>query len=200
MSVSAIILAAGESRRMGDANKLLLNINGKPIIRHVVEAVAASSASECIVVLGHEAEMVKSALDGLTVTFVPNSKYAEGMGTSIQAGVSVASPDAHGYMICLSDMPFIQAGEYSDLIKHFRKAFQENKEAITVPVFEGKRGNPVIMSAKYKPDILVLEGHVGCRNIIKKNPAHVTRYPMDLDHVTRDIDTPAAFHAIASNK
>ena len=199
MSVSAIVLAAGESRRMGEANKLLLPVHGKPMIRHVVEGVTASTAQECIVVVGHEAEKVKAVLDGLPISFELNPNYPEGMSTSIHAGVAVASREAAGYMICLSDMPFIRAEEYDELIDQFELAFVQNSKAIVVPTYQGQRGNPVVISSSYKSAILAHQGVVGCKSIVKKNPDHVTWHPMVSDHITRDVDTPAAFNAISSD-
>ena len=184
---------------MGDANKLLLELQGKPMIRHVVEAVVGSTASECIVVVGHEAEQVEAVLDGLPVTFRQNPKYPDGMSTSIHAGVTEASEHASGYMICLSDMPFIQSDEYATLITAFDEAFHQDPSAIIVPSYEGQRGNPVVISASFKEAILANQGAVGCRSIVKQHPDHVTWYGMPADHVTRDIDTPTAYQAISGS-
>lgn len=198
MGVSAIILAAGESRRMGTENKLLLEVNGKPILRHVVDAVVASTALECIVVTGHEGEAVKAILEDVNVSLVENPDYAAGMGTSIRAGVLAARVEAAGYMICLSDMPAIETGEYDALLAAFNNQYFFDPGAIVVPRHAGRRGNPVLLSARYKPQILAHRGVDGCRSIVNANPDHVLFYDMPTDHVLLDVDTPEALQAYKS--
>ena len=200
MEVSAIILAAGESRRMGKENKLLLAVHGRPMIRHVVEAVCAADAGEQIVVLGHEAEQVKAVLSDLPVQFVMNPDYREGMSTSIHAGVKAANDDAIGFMICLSDMPFITSKEYELLLSAYQSLHASDDKAILVPVYQEQRGNPVLISTAFKPAILSHQGTVGCKSIVKQHPAHVSRIQMPSNSVVRDVDTPASFQAIAEKK
>lgn len=187
--VSAIVLAAGESRRMGRENKLLLPFGNKVLIEHIVDTVLASDASEVIVVTGHEADQVRHVLKGRPLRFAQNDRYAEGMTTSIQAGVRAASAETDGLMICLSDQPFIQAAEYSRLVQAFETVCETAEQPIVMPTFKEQRGNPVIFSVYYQTAILRHQEMQGCRGIVKQNAAHLVEVAMPTDHVVRDIDT-----------
>lgn len=193
-SVSAIVLAAGSSQRMGSVNKLLLPYDGRPLVRHVAETIAASAADEVIVVVGHEADRVRAALAGLPVRIVHNEWHAEGMTTSIQAGVGAASPDSAGFMICLSDLPLIESADLDHLITAFRDAGDER--GIVVPVFEGQRGNPVLFASAYRSEMLAHDEPEGCRNLIRRHRDCLIRVEMPNDHVLRDIDTPEAYDRV----
>ena len=193
--VSAILLAAGESRRMGAKNKLLMLFENKSIIEHIVENLIASRAAEVIVVLGHEAETVQSVLSGKNVIFAINPNFRQGMTTSIHAGIANASPNVGGFMICLSDLPFITTGEFNVLIDAFEAASRKDSKTIIVPQFDGQRGNPVIFSAGYRKDILEHKGLMGCKGIVKQNPDRVLEVEMATDHILRDIDTAEDYEA-----
>ncbi|MBX2818066.1 MAG: nucleotidyltransferase family protein [Rhodothermaceae bacterium] len=195
-SLSAVVLAAGESRRMGAKNKLLLPYKSKAVIAHVVEAILASDVRQVHVVVGHEQERVREALQSYSVSFVENPDYEQGMGTSIRAGVRHAEEDVAGYMICLSDLPLITADEYSHLAQAFLAHHQASPHAIAVPRFEGQRGNPVTLSSIYRPAMLSHQGIMGCRGIVKQHPEHVHFVDMSTDHVLRDVDTPEAFSGL----
>lgn len=192
--IAAIVLAAGESKRMGDQNKLLLPFRGQPLIAHVVQTVRASDAEEVIVVLGYDADRVRDVLEDDDVIFVHNPRFREGMTTSIHAGVWAAAPDTTGFMICLSDLPLIEPEELNALIAAFEKAHRADERSIVVPVFQGQQGNPVLFSAHYKPDLLAHRGLMGCKGVIKQHREQVVEVAMDRDHVLRDVDTPEAYH------
>ncbi len=203
IKISAILLAAGESKRMGAENKLLLSLDGRPMVNHVAEALVeamevCTSISECIVVLGHEAAAVRQTLASLPVRFVENSRFKDGMGTSIDAGVAAAAPDSSGYMICLSDMPLITSAEYRQLADAFCERYALDHKAIVVPIHQERRGNPVQLSSFYKPAIQQNPGTEGCRKIVKDNHDHVYPFPVPFDHVLKDVDTPGAFRSINS--
>lgn len=195
-SVTAIILAAGESTRMGDENKLLLPFNGKPVIEHVVDAVVSSNVGPVYVVVGHQQELVRPVIQHYPVTLVENPIYVEGMGTSIRAGVEHAGEEASGFMICLSDLPRITSDEYAYLVQSFLAHHSKDKNTITVPYFEGQRGNPVILSSVYRPAMLAQQGVVGCRGLIKQHPEHVRNVEMPTAHVVADVDTPEAYQQL----
>ncbi|SHK29315.1 nucleotidyltransferase family protein [Rhodothermus profundi] len=194
--VVAIVLAAGSSRRMGGRNKLLLPFGDQPLVRHVVTTILDSQAAPVVVVLGYEAAAVREALANLPVAFVYNPRYAEGMTTSIQAGVAAAPADAHGYMICLSDLPLIEASEYDQLIEAFQRAYVRDPACIIVPEFNGQRGNPVLFAAYYRKAILSEQRLTGCRGLVQRHPEHVVRVAMATDHILQDLDTPEAFEAL----
>ncbi len=196
--VSAIVLAAGESTRMGADNKLLLPFRGQPLIKHIVRTVLQSETDEVLVVLGHQAGCVREALAAYDVTFAHNPRYREGMTTSIQAGVQAASAHAAGFMICLSDLPMIEPAELNQVMAAFREAAARDPQPIIRPVHQGKPGNPVIFSAPYKPAILAHQDLRGCQALVKQNHAHVITVEMATDHVLRDVDTPEAYRSLDS--
>src|SRR3954462_6777749 len=143
--VAGLILAAGRSTRMGGPNKLLEEINGKALVRHVAEHVRASRAKPVIVVTGHQKERVERALAGLPVTFVHNPDFAEGLSTSLKTGIGAVPPEADGAIVCLGDMPQVTA----KLIDRLIAAFDPERSAlVVVPTIAGKRGNPVLWSRR----------------------------------------------------
>ena len=107
--IAALVLAAGRSTRMGGPNKLLAEIDGRPLVRIAAEQALASRASPVIVVTGHQRERVERALAGLPVTFVHNPDFAEGLSTSLKAGIAAVPAEADGAIVCLGDMPQVSA-------------------------------------------------------------------------------------------
>lgn len=199
--VTAIVLAAGMSSRMGDVNKLLLPFAGEPLVRRVVAAVCRADIASCIVVLGHEAEDVATALQGLPVSFVTNPDYTAGMGTSIAAGVLAtglkdAGTATTGYLVCLSDMPLITTETYNAIIHKFEAAVAEDPAAIVRPRHDGQPGNPVLLSAYYREMMQNHRGADGCKPLVKQHNNHLVYLEMSDNHVLKDTDTPAAYEAL----
>ena len=187
--ISAIILAAGESRRMGVQNKLLLQIDSEVLIRKFVKSVSNSLVDAVLVVVGFEAEKIKAVLHDQSVKFVENPSYEEGMTTSIQSGVKASSNESTGLMICLADMPFAETSDLNLLIQAFNDYHSTESSLIIVPVFQGKRGNPVLFSEVFRDKILTHKGE-GCREIVRQFPHYVKEVSMENDNLLRDIDTP----------
>jgi molybdenum cofactor cytidylyltransferase len=187
--VAAIVLAAGRSTRMGGPNKLLAELNGKKLVRIATEQALASKASEVIVVTGHQAELVEQALAGLKVKFVRNPDFAGGLASSVKAGIAAVSRDADGAVICLGDMPLIDAR----LVDRLVEAFDPDRgNLIVVPVAEGRRGNPVLWSRRFFSELLTLDGDIGARHLIAKHSEAVAEVPVDGEGAFLDIDTPQA--------
>ena len=193
--ISAIVLAAGESKRMGPDNKLLLPFEGRPMIAHVAATALASRAFEVIVVAGHQEQLLRSALEALDITIVVNPRFKEGMTTSIQAGVEAASLEATGIMICLGDLPMLRASDLDQVMDAFRSALVRDVAAIVRPTYQGAIGHPVILAAHYRSQILAHEKIVGCRGVIRRHPDHVSHIEMETDYGIRDIDTREAYQA-----
>jgi molybdenum cofactor cytidylyltransferase len=190
--VTAVILAAGRSTRMGGPNKLLADLGGKPLVRIVTEQALASKAKDVIVVTGHQADLVEKALTGLGVKFVRNPDFAQGLASSVKTGVSAISGDANGAVICLGDMPMISA----QLIDHLIEAFAPDRgNLIAVPVSDGRRGNPVLWSRRFFSELMTLDGDVGARHLIAKHGEAVAEVPVDGFGAFLDIDTPQALEA-----
>ena len=190
--VAAIILAAGRSTRMGGPNKLLAELGGKPLVRIVTEQALASKARGVIVVTGHQAELVEKALTGLDVKFVRNPDFAQGLASSVKAGVTAVAGDADGAVICLGDMPMISA----QLIDHLIDAFAPDRgNLITVPVSDNRRGNPVLWSRRFFSELMTLDGDIGARHLIAKHNEAVAEVPVEGFGAFLDIDTPQALEA-----
>ena len=191
--VGAIVLAAGRSTRMGGPNKLLAQIRGKPIVRLAAEQALASRASPVIVVSGHQREQVEAALDGLAVNIVHNPDFADGLSTSLKAGLSAMPDDVDGAVVMLADMPQVDAALVDKLLAAFDP---ERGSLAVVPTIEGKRGNPVVWSRRFFPALMALEGDVGARHLIGENVDAVTEVAVDGPAALIDVDTPDALIAV----
>jgi molybdenum cofactor cytidylyltransferase len=193
--VAALLLAAGQSRRMGTLNKLLIGIDGKPMVRHVAEAVQASQARPIIVVTGHQREKVEAALSGLGIgRFVFNPDYAKGLSTSLKQGIAALPKGTEAVVVCLGDMPKVAAGEIDRLIAAFNPV---EGRAICLPTRRGKRGNPVLLASRLFQELANVSGDVGARDLIAAHPELVTEVEMEGDGTLLDIDTPQALARLA---
>ncbi len=192
--IAALVLAAGESRRMGARNKLLIEVDGLPMVRRVAAAALASRAAPVVVVTGHEAGRVRQALAGLDVAFAHNPDHAEGMSGSLRCGLAALAPEVDGVAICLGDMPRTDAATIDRLIAGFAPAAGR---AIGVPVWRGKRGNPVLWAARYFDEIKRLAGDVGARHLIGDHAEAVYEVESPDRSVTLDVDTPEALDELA---
>ena len=190
--IGALILGAGQSRRMGAVNKLLADIDGLPMVARVADAVRASQASTVVVVTGHDPERVRAALSGRDVRFVHNPAYAEGLSTSLAAGLAAFGADVDGVLVCLGDMPDVTAAHIDRLIAAFDPAAGR---AICVPTFKGKRGNPVLWDRRFFQEMASVSGDVGARHLIGDHESAVHEVAMPDSGVLRDLDTPEALAA-----
>jgi len=191
--VAAIVLAAGRSTRMGGPNKLLAEVGGRPLIRIAVEGALASKARPVIVVTGHQRDRIEETLKGLPVTFAHNPDFAQGLSTSLRAGIAAVPADVDGVVVCLGDMPQIEAS----LIDRLIAAFDPERGAlVVVPTVDSKRGNPVVWSRRFFTDLVTLEGDVGARHLIGGYPEAVAEVPVTGQATLIDIDTPDALAAV----
>ena len=197
--ISAVILAAGESRRMGKQNKLLLPLGGEALLVKLVKSVCASDVGQVLVVIGHEAEKIRGELNNFPLSFVYNPNFSEGMTTSIKFGVKKVSPDSDGFLICLADMPFINTSEINKLINAYVQNRKKEKRLIVVPVFQGQRGNPVLFSSEFLNDILEHKKESGCKEIIMNNSESVKEIEMDDDNMLLDVDTLDDYQRLTEN-
>jgi molybdenum cofactor cytidylyltransferase len=187
--IAAIVLAAGRSTRMGGPNKLLAEIGGKPLVRIAVEQALASRARPVIAVTGHECERVVAALANLPVRLVHNPDFAQGLGTSLRVGIAAVPGDVDGAIVCLGDMPQVDA----PLIDRLIEAFDPEKGALViVPTTDGQRGNPVLWARRFFPDLIVIEGDTGARHLIGRYGEAVVEVPVSGKGAFVDIDTPEA--------
>jgi molybdenum cofactor cytidylyltransferase len=191
--IAAIVLAAGQSRRMGGPNKLLAELDGKPVVAHAVDAAVAAKLANVIVVTGHEHKQVIRALTGRKARFVHNERFAEGLSTSLRAGLDALPEDIDGVMVCLGDMPLVTAELLSRLVAAFNPT---EGRGIVVPTRRGKRGNPVLWGSAFFEAMRGQEGDVGARALIGANAEAVVEVEVENDASLTDVDTPEALEAL----
>ncbi|MDZ7753388.1 MAG: nucleotidyltransferase family protein [Gammaproteobacteria bacterium] len=183
----AVVLAAGGSSRMGGRNKLLLPVAGVPMVRRVAAAALGSEADPVVVVTGHEADAVAGALAGLAVTMVHNPDFATGLAGSLGRGLEALPEDVTAALVCLGDMPWIEARHLERLLAARDGTAQGS---VWVPTWAGRRGNPVLWSSQWFPALMALEGDRGGRAIIAARPPGLREVPMPDDAIHCDIDAP----------
>jgi molybdenum cofactor cytidylyltransferase len=187
--IAAVVLAAGRSTRMGAVNKLIAEIGGKPLVRIAAEQALASQASPVIVVTGHERDKVEAALEGLSVRFVHNPDFAEGLGTSLKTGIAAVPANVDGAVVCLGDMPQVDAALIDKLVSAFDP---ERGALVVVPTIAGRRGNPVIWARRFFPQLMAVSGDVGARHLIGGVAEAVVEVPVEGEAALTDVDTPDA--------
>lgn len=193
-SVGALILAAGQSRRMGAHNKLLMTWRDVTLVRHVVLQALASEVSAVCVVTGFEAAQITTELSDLPVTFVHNPAYEQGLASSLQRGLQSLDESMSGALVCLADMPLVCSQDMNLLLRAFR---HQPSRPICVPKFQGRRGNPIVIPRQWFDDLLHTQGDQGARGLIQRHPEYVHWVEMPTASVLLDVDTPAAFAQLA---
>ena len=162
--ISAILLAAGQSKRMIGENKLTKEIKGIPLIKHSVKNILASSINELIIVLGYQKEIIEKLIDkNKKIKFVFNKDFESGMASSIKIGLDNLSEKTEAFFICLGDMPMVSYEIYDQIVK-----FKDNKEII-VPTYKEQQGNPVLFNKSMKEKIMSISGDVGAKKILELN-------------------------------
>lgn len=189
--VAAIVLAAGQARRMGGPNKLLARFDGKPLVRLIVERALASKAGPVVVVTGHRSAEVTEALAGLEIRLVHNPDYADGLATSLKTGLAAVPESAGGTLVLLADMPGITTTVMDRLVDAFRA---RPGPAIVLPTVDGKRGNPVLWPRAFFPELMTVTGDTGARHLIARHEEAVERVEIG-GAAGLDVDTPEALVA-----
>ncbi len=183
--ISAIVLAAGTSSRMGSP-KPLLTLGGRPLLERVLETVRDAAVDDIVVVLGHEADRVRDGVSFDGTHAVVNPAYIEGMSTSLQAGLRAADPRSDGFLIVLGDQPFVQSATINTLIE--RRNGSQAK--ILIPTYGGARGNPVLLDRSLSEDVQSITGDQGCRAIFGHHTRGILEVPVDDPGILVDLDTP----------
>lgn len=193
---AAIVLAAGRSVRIGGGNKLLTHIDGIAMITRVVRNLSAFFASPIIVVTGYNRRQITQALTGEAVRYVHNPDYATGLGSSLRCGLAALPDDVDAVLVCLGDMPQVNATHIARLVAAFDPA---KGHEICVPFFRGRRGNPVLWAIRFVPEMMQLSGDVGARTLLEKHAIAVYPVQMNDAGVLVDIDTPEDLAALRSS-
>ena len=165
-NIKKILLAAGESKRFGDKNKLSEIINGKPIINHILDTLfEIFDPSELIVIVGHEQNIIKNLIFNKDIKILENKDYRKGIGTSIALGMKNLNADIDGVMIIPADMPYINS---KDLINLEKKFIKLNCVKVVMPEHNYQIGNPVILPRNYFKTLKSLKDDFGARSLIRK--------------------------------
>lgn len=181
--IAAIVLAAGLARRMG-RQKLLLDLDGAPVIRRSVEALLPHVGAT-VVVTGHDGAAVRAALHDLPLAFVENPRPEDGQGSSIAVGAAALPAGVYAVLIALGDQPYLPGNVVPALLE----AFARTGKPIVVPVYRGEQGTPVLFAAEILPELRELSGDGGARSVVRARPERVERVSFDLA-MPADVDTP----------
>lgn len=184
--IAAIILAAGLSRRMG-RQKLLLDLNGKPVVRWTVEGVLPH-VSDCVVVTGADDAAIRGALSNLAVRFATNPRPEDGQGSSIAVGVAALAPRTSAALVVLGDQPLTPASVIPALLA----AQRASGKSIAAPSYRGTRGTPVLFAAGVFAELRALGGDAGARGVVAADPERVHIVDVDAT-MPDDVDTPEDF-------
>ena len=179
--ISAILLAAGQSKRMNGENKLTKEIQGIPLIKLSVKNILASSIDELIIVLGYQKEIIEKLIDkNEKIKIIFNKDFESGMASSIKTGLDNLSEKSEAFFICLGDMPMVSHDIYNQLIKS-----KDNKEII-VPTYKNKQGNPILFSKSMKKEIMNIEGDVGAKKILELNKDKILNIQTNDQGITKN--------------
>lgn len=184
-AVSAVVLAAGMSSRMGTP-KQLLRIDGKPILEHTLAHVRKAGVSQIVLVLGFAADAVAKEISTQGLKIVRNEAYQQGMGTSLRTGLTEVDPQSSAALIVLGDQPFVRATTLNQLIECHRSSDPQ----IVIPLYKGFRGNPVLLDRTVFPEVAGLSGDVGCRAIFGSHTQGIYKLALDDPGILLDIDNP----------
>jgi molybdenum cofactor cytidylyltransferase len=190
--VSAIVLAAGMSTRMGSP-KQLLRIDGKTLLAITLETLGKSRVGEIVVVLGASADLIRREVEFGAAKVVINEAYRDGMGTSLRVGLAAVDTRAEAALVVLADQPFLKPSTIDKLIGQHRLRHPQ----IAIPLYRGFRGNPVLLDRSVFAELAGLEGDIGCRAIFGSHTENILKAPLDDMGILLDVDTPGDFASLA---
>ena len=191
--VAGIILAAGFSKRMG-TEKLLLPVDGIPMIESVIRAASTGGLGEIIFV--YRRQELRELAERYNLKTVYNGMAEEGQSTSVKAGLAAVSLEAEGYLFFVGDQVFLTASVIDQLISVFR----QNPQAIVVPVYKGRRGNPVLFPKKLRGELMEIEGDQGGRTLLEKYREEITWVPIEIEGGEMDVDTLESYEAVLNRE
>ena len=190
--IMGVILAAGNSTRMGKDNKLLKNTNGIPLVRHIAVEMLKSDLDSCSIVLGYQSDKVAGVIKDLNISLILNPVWEEGQASSLRTALNALDDTYSDLLIMLGDLPGIKSNHINRIIEEHLLT-NNRRSKITIPSFEGKKGNPVIWGRSFFYDLSLLKGDVGGRSLFNQHPAAINILEMDDPVVVMDADTPEDF-------
>jgi molybdenum cofactor cytidylyltransferase len=190
---SAVVLAAGQSARMGGANKLLLPFGDEPLVRRTVRTVLAAGVQEAVVVTGWQGREVTRAVLDLPVAVQPNLLYEEGQMRSVAAGVAALTQATDAILVCPGDLPLLRTEDIHQLMDVY---LSHPDSSIVIPRFAGARGNPIVFAASYAPEVAAGRRLIGCRKLAQQYPEETCWHEAAHDRFTTDCDTPEDYQRV----
>lgn len=190
MRVVGVVLAAGESRRMGTL-KALLPFGTRTVIEQVLQPLLQADLAGVAVVLGYRAADIAAVIEALPVQILHNPDYQHGMTTSVQVALRHITPIPDAYLLALVDQPHLGPGPIQRLLT----ACADTHKGLVIPIYAGKRGHPIVLAARYRPEVLALGQEQGLHLVMRGHPDDTLEVPMDSDDILRDMDYPADYAA-----
>ena len=188
--ISAILLAAGQSKRMKGENKLTKKIQNIPLIKLSVKNILASSIDELIIVLGYQKEIIETLINkNVKIKFVFNKNFENGMASSIKVGLNHLSKNTEAFFICLGDMPNVDHDIYNKLIQ------SKNNNEIIIPTYKGQQGNPILFSKSIKDILMDVKGDVGAKKILDKNRKKIFNFDVNNEAILKNYNTLDSFNS-----
>ena len=194
--IAAVVLAAGESSRMG-REKALLPFRGSTFLGRIISTLQNTPVDRVVVVLGHHADEIQAAIPLPKVEVVVNPRYREGQTTSLLAGINtVDSEDLEGILLCLVDHPLISV----EVARALQQAFREKRPPAVIPTYQGRRGHPVIFSRALFEEFRALAPQGGANQVARRHRAETLFVETHDEAILRDVDTPADYEQLTSGK
>ena len=188
LTICGIVLAAGSSRRMGAINKLLMEVDGETMVKRSVRPIVGAKLESVAVVTGFEYEKVQSCLNGYDLRFVFNEHFLEGMGTSLAVGVeAISAIEPDGILVSLGDLPYLRKESVLAVMEGFCNL---GGEKITMPVYNGIPGHPIVFPFRYAEELKALKGDQGARHLIRREEDSVAKLELNDSGIIRDVDSP----------
>ena len=186
--ISAILLAAGQSKRMDGENKLKKIVNNQPLIKHSINNILESKIDELIIVVGYQEKIIKKLIRmNEKIKIISNKNFRRGMASSIKVGLNHLSEKTEYFFICLADMPNINKKIYNSLIK------SRNNYKIIMPTYRGQRGNPVLFDISMKDIIINIRGDNGAKKIINMHEKKIFAFETNDQSIIQNFNTQESF-------
>ena len=194
LHIGAVLLAAGEGRRMGGVAKPLITLQGVPLISRQLVALSGAGVDEVVVVTGYAGSEVEKQVQSFPVTLVHNSSHAEGQEGSVRLGLAALNGEFDAVFVMPSDQPLIAANDLMELIGAFKKRAAGH---VVIPFVNGQRGKPILLDEVALAEILTSDTNLACRHLIDNNPELVHVHDTDNTHFVTDLDTPDDLQVLA---
>ncbi len=194
LHIAAVLLAAGEGRRMGGIAKPLIRLQGVPLISRKLVALSGAGVDEVVVVTGYAGDEVEQQVQKFPVTVVHNPSHAEGQEGSVRLGLAALSGEFDAVFVMPSDQPLIESDDLIELIGAFKKRAAGH---VVIPFVNGQRGNPILLDETALEEILSSDTNLACRHLTEKHPELVSAYETGNTHYTIDLDTPNDLQMLA---